>query len=111
MFNFIKGFIVGSIVASVALVWMAYTRHVVRTADGLSIVPKTESTFREIYVDTTSWGTLDYLRHRDVTEAMAKNGLAQAQEKANQAYKDAQEALEKGVGDAKKKLDDLIKGR
>jgi len=105
----IKWFIIGILVAAVGFGWFAWTRHIVRDEDGLRVVKKTEGSFQNIYVDTTDWGTLDWLNNKTVRDAVARDQFERTKEAATEAAKDVKEKINEAVEDAQKAVNDAFK--
>lgn len=64
---FVAGVVVGG-----GLVWGSLTYHVLRTSDGVAIVPKLNPNFSEIYVDIRSFSASDWLEHQSLLAAIVK---------------------------------------
>jgi hypothetical protein len=64
-------FIVGAAVGAV-LLYGAMTHHLVRTPKGLQIVPKTNASFDDSYVDVRSFSLSDWAEHRELVTAIVK---------------------------------------
>ena len=65
--TFLFGVIIGG-----AAVFGSLKYHVVRAEDGVHLVPKTSSSFEEIYVDVREFGPTDWTEHTDLAIAMVK---------------------------------------
>jgi hypothetical protein len=57
-----------------AATYFAAGHHVVKTADGTLVVPRTEIAFTDIYVDITAWTPEDFRKHPKLAEALMKDG-------------------------------------
>jgi hypothetical protein len=55
-----------------ALVFTALNYHVIRSRDGMHLVPKIDATLASTYVDVRSFGPGDWADHRDVFFALAE---------------------------------------
>lgn len=105
MLKALKWFVLGLLVMVVAGGWFAYTRHVVKMKDGYHVVRKRQPSFQNIYVDTTTWGPLDWLSNVEVRDAVALDGLDQAQREFERQTQEMKKALDKGMDDARKELE------
>lgn len=104
MKNAVIGFLAGVLVAAVALTWFGHSRLVVRTSEGWRVVPKVSGDFQRFYVDVRQWGILEYTRNRDVSEALAQDGWAQAKVAMQDAATKAGQALEEAGAKLKERL-------
>jgi hypothetical protein len=100
----VMGFLAGVLVTVLTLIWFAHSRLVVRTAEGWRVVPKVSGDFHRIYVDVRQWGILEYTRNRDVSEALARDGWAQAKDAMKDAAAQATQALEEAGAKLKETL-------
>jgi hypothetical protein len=106
MLKCIKGFLAGVLVTGLVLGWFAYTHMVVRTADGHRVVAKLSSSFQRFYVDVREWGVLDYVRNRDVSDALAQDGWDHAKDALKDAAGKAEQSLQEAAGKAEQSLQD-----
>lgn len=81
--------------------------HFIRTSKGLVIERKSELGFADTYVDTRSWGPIDYLKNPKVTKALMRGGFkdvsSEGEDAAGEAAKEAGRLLDesqKALGDA-----------
>lgn len=58
-----SSFLTGGVVGG-ALVYGALTQHVVRTDAGVELIPKSQATFAETYLDVRTFTPGDWTRHR-----------------------------------------------
>ena len=65
MGRFLIGFVLGGVTVLGALKY-----HVLRTDDGIEIVPKLSGTFSDTYVDTRGFDTSDWANHKTVMAAV-----------------------------------------
>lgn len=71
LWTFILGMITGGL-----LFWGALSYHVVRANDGLHLIPKTNATLADTYVDIRHFGPTEWLQHVDVAQALQAAGRA-----------------------------------
>lgn len=57
-----------------AFVYAAFQYHVVRTADGVLLVPKTQAAFELPYRDIRDWSAADWAGHPALARAMIAAG-------------------------------------
>ncbi len=69
LFIFFLGVLVGG-----GLVGFGFKCHVVRTNDGLILVPKEQANFEDLYVDVRNWKTADWQAHPDFVRALLARG-------------------------------------
>jgi hypothetical protein len=86
-------FIVGAAVGAVAL-YGALTHHLVRTADGWEVVPKTSATLEDSYVDVRRFGLPEWAEHRELAAAIMK---AQKEQILSEAAQQTIEQSAKGL--------------
>lgn len=55
-----------------ALVYGALLYHVLRTQDGVELVPKSTATFAETYVDIRTFGVSDWAAHKSLASDIVK---------------------------------------
>jgi hypothetical protein len=89
MFSTLKGFVMGVFVTSIAFIGGAFTHHVVRSQEGIKLVPRVEYAFLNIYVDVRNWGPADYWQHPEIAKALAQSGLKDAKSVVSQDYDQA----------------------
>jgi hypothetical protein len=65
----LNAFLVGVIVGGGA-VFGALKYHVVRSEDGLHLVPKVSSSFEEVYVDVRQFGPSEWTEHKSLAVAL-----------------------------------------
>lgn len=65
--SFLSGAVVGGV-----LVFGTLSYHVLRTDDGVQIVPKAVPTFYETYVDIREFNVSDWARHKTLVAAIVK---------------------------------------
>ncbi len=104
MKKLVMGFLAGVLVTVLTLTWFAHSRLVVRTSEGWRVVPKVSGDFQRFYVDVRQWGILEYTRNRDVSEALARDGWAQAKVAMQDAATKAGQALEEAGTRLKERL-------
>lgn len=97
----IKFVVAGVVIALLGIGWFTFTRHVVRTKEGVRVVQKTKYGFHDIYVDTTQWGIFDYGTHPEVMAALANDELERGRAKLDAA----KEQLGAEMDKATKELD------
>ncbi len=68
MTKFLFGMITGA-----ALMFTALHYHIVQSDAGFHLVPKTESTLTDVYVDIRGFTTADWRRHPTLAAAMVRN--------------------------------------
>lgn len=84
--TFIMGMITGGL-----LFWGALSYHVIQAPDGMHLIPKSQSTLTDTYVDIRNFGPADWLNHADVAQALQAAGRADLIQAA------AQDALRTGL--------------
>lgn len=109
MLNLIKGFVLGFLAGCLTLLGCAYTHHIVRTAEGFKVVSKSPGSLDKIYVDTRSWGAVDYISNRDVVQALARAGYEQSRQQAEQSLKNSRDTIEKALLDAQREMEAKLK--
>jgi hypothetical protein len=57
-----------------ALVYGALNYHVLRTAEGVELVPKLSATFSDTYLDVRQYGVAEWADHEQVARAVVKSG-------------------------------------
>ena len=67
--SFLMGVVVGA-----AAVYGSLRYHVVRTDDGVEVVPKVQATFSETYVDVRGFGASEWSERRGLAMALARAG-------------------------------------
>ncbi len=72
MFGRINFFLFGLVIGG-AVVYGGQRYHVVRTNDGLELVPKITSSFEDTYVDVRNFGVADWTNHKMLAAALATN--------------------------------------
>lgn len=65
----LRGFVLGVIVGGL-VVFFAPRYHVLRTDEGLQVVPKVTSTFTDTYVDVREFGLAQWNEHKLVAAAL-----------------------------------------
>jgi len=65
--TFILGLVLGA-----ALVFGAQRYHLVRSNDGLHLIPKTKATMGEVYVDIRNFRLDDWTKHPELAAAVLK---------------------------------------
>lgn len=65
--TFLFGLVVGAV-----LVFGAQRYHVVRSAEGLHLIPKTKATLAEAYVDIRDFRLADWTNHPELAAAVLK---------------------------------------
>ncbi len=65
----LRGFVLGVIVGGL-VVFFAPRYHVLRTDEGVEVVPKVTSTFTDTYVDTREFGVSEWNDHKLVAAAL-----------------------------------------
>lgn len=65
--SLVLGIVIGGV-----LVFGSHHYHLLRTDDGFFLVPKTESTFSDAYVDIRSFTLKDWAEHRNLATALVK---------------------------------------
>lgn len=66
------GWLVLGVVVGGALVFGGQRYHVLRTKDGLAVVPKVSATFSETYVDVRDYGAAEWAAHRSLAAAVVQ---------------------------------------
>ena len=56
------------------LMWGALKYHVLRTSEGLKLVPKRNTTLADTYLDVRSWGLAEWSQHPDLAWSLAESG-------------------------------------
>lgn len=56
------------------LVYGALNYHVLRTPEGVELVPKLSATFSDTYLDVRQYGVSEWADHDQVTRAIVKSG-------------------------------------
>ena len=56
------------------LVYGALNYHVLRTEEGVELVPKLSANFDDIYLDVRTYGVADWADHDQVARAVVKSG-------------------------------------
>lgn len=74
---FLAGLLVGAMAMFTALKY-----HVVRAEDGVHLVPKMTSDFRDMYVDVREFDAADWNRHRELAVALVKADKAHVLQEA-----------------------------
>ena len=67
----------GGLTSGFLLMGLSYEYHFVRSDDGFLIVPKTQSSLRNIYVDIRDWSLEDWGDHADVARALIQDGRSE----------------------------------
>ena len=93
--------VVGLICGSIYLLGSYY---LVRTKSGFKVVEKTKFGFASIYVDTTDWTPMDYIREPDIRGALVGDKLKDLKNTAAESWKDFSTKFEQFVKD--QELDD-----
>ncbi|MBI3271031.1 MAG: hypothetical protein HYZ53_18655 [Planctomycetes bacterium] len=93
----IKAFALGLGVAVLALAWFTFTRHVIRTPEGMRVVKRVENGFQNSYVDVRAWGFLDYAAHPEVGKALAVDELERAKARGEAAANELEQKLGKAI--------------
>lgn len=68
------GALVTGVVVGGGLVYGSLNYHVLRTDEGLEMVPKAEATFSDTYLDVRNFGVSDWADHEQVAHAVLKAG-------------------------------------
>jgi hypothetical protein len=98
--NFVSGMVVGGV-----LVWGSQTYHVLRTDQGIQLVPKMQPSFAETYLDVRQFGISDWARHKTVAAAVVAAG------KQEVFTQHASETVTQGVGDLVREWNRLLPGQ
>lgn len=70
--TFMLGFLVGAIT-----IYGALHYHIVRTNDGVQLIPKLTSTLSETYVDIRDFGVEQWSQHQTLALAIARAGKSE----------------------------------
>jgi hypothetical protein len=65
--------IVGVAVGGAAM-WGAFNYHFLRTAEGVTYVPKQSANLSDVYLDVRDWSLADWKQHPAVVQALVANG-------------------------------------
>lgn len=69
--NHLGSFIAGMLVGG-GLIFGSQNYHVLRTDDGVTVVPKLTASFSDIYVDVRKFGVSDWAQHKALAAAIVK---------------------------------------
>ena len=72
----LSSFVTG-LVAGAALMYGSITHHLLRTNEGLTLVPKLQPSLAETYLDVRTFGISDWSRHPAVAAAIVRSGKQQ----------------------------------
>ncbi len=82
--------LISTLAVGAGLCLFALNYHIVRGQDDTVVVPKSDMTFKNTYVDIRDWSPVDFTEHADVTKALIENGhQALVSEQAGRSVIDA----------------------